>query len=321
MVNGGFFNCATLALDSHNMKIYVAEEDVHMHRKNYFWKTLVGVSLSLTVAFSGSALFAPAAHAAVSSPVNANLADRIISTGEKYLGVRYELGAQAGRTDVFDCSSFTQHVFKQHGIKLPRSSRQQVQVGTYVPKSQLKKGDLVFYSTSATGPGKVGHVAIYAGNGKLLHTYAKPYGVTYMNMDSKWWEDNYITARRVLPSEGNISQPDKQLNSPAGGQAIRLTANATKEVKSISKELIKNGYNAYSNPEQWLDEGRTVPTNQLRKGDLLFFSTVGSKSYIEHVGVYVDSGKILHLDGKKKEYYSVKDDIVQKSFVVAKRMK
>jgi cell wall-associated NlpC family hydrolase len=54
----------------------------------------------------------------------------------------------------------------------------------------------VFYSTSSSN-GEIGHVAIYAGNGKLLHTYKEPLGVTYTNMNSKWWKAHYITARRV----------------------------------------------------------------------------------------------------------------------------
>jgi cell wall-associated NlpC family hydrolase len=315
-----FLLCYSLVSNHHQQIIFYQEEK--MNRKNRILKTLVGVSLSLTVAFSGSAWITPAAHAAVSAPVKQTLTDRIITTGEKYLGVRYEFGAPAGRTDVFDCSSFTQQVFKENGIKLPRSSRQQAKVGTYVPKDQLKKGDLIFFWTRATGRGNIGHVGIYAGDGKVLHTYAKPYGVTYTDLDAKWMKETYITARRVLPNEDKVKlpvvEPMKQPN-PADGQALRLTSSGINEVKKLNNELTKNGYKAYSKPQQWLKEGTTVSMNQLEEGDLLFFSTQGSDRYIEHAGVYVGSGKILHLSGEKKKYYSIDDNIVKKTFVTAKR--
>jgi peptidoglycan endopeptidase LytE len=128
---------------------------------------------------------------------NRSVADQIIKTGEKFLGVPYKFGAPSGRTDIFDCSSFTQYVYWKNGIKLPRTSRQQAKVGKYIPKDQLRKGDLVFYSTSYS-VGEIAHVAIYAGDGKLLHTFREPEGVTYTNFNSKWWQKHYIGARRVI---------------------------------------------------------------------------------------------------------------------------
>jgi murein DD-endopeptidase / murein LD-carboxypeptidase len=158
-------------------------------------KLFTVVGISITIAFSGIPFIpetAPTAHAAYS----ATKADRIIKTGNRYLGVRYQFGAPAGSTRSFDCSSFTQYVFKKNGIVLPRTSRQQVKVGTYVKKSNLRKGDLVFFST-ASSKGKVAHVGIYAGNNKVLHTYGKG-GVKYSSMTSDWWKSHYITARRVI---------------------------------------------------------------------------------------------------------------------------
>ncbi|MEF3310894.1 C40 family peptidase [Paenibacillus sp. GYB004] len=170
-----------------------------MIRLNSKWmKTFAGVSLATAFAISGNIFISPnTAKAETSVTVSASKADKIISTGKKFLGTPYQFGAKAGRTDVFDCSSFTQYVYKQYGIDLPRSSRQQIKSGTYVPKSKLRKGDLVFFSTPKTGPGKVGHVAIYMGNGKLLHTYRKGIGVTIGDM-AGYWDSRYITARRVL---------------------------------------------------------------------------------------------------------------------------
>lgn len=126
------------------------------------------------------------------------LADKIIATGEKYLGTPYQYGAKSGQTSTFDCSSFTQHVFKQNGIDLPRNSRQQSTVGTTVSKSQLKKGDLLFFTAKSSG-GKIGHVGIYAGDNKILHTWG-PGGVRYDSLSTGWLQDGFVTAKRVIPS-------------------------------------------------------------------------------------------------------------------------
>ncbi|GAA3709915.1 hypothetical protein GCM10022377_24450 [Zhihengliuella alba] len=66
----------------------------------------------------------------------------------------------------WDCSSFTQRAFAQSGVSLPRTSGSQYGAGTKVPLSQLRRGDLVF---SANSGGSIYHVAIYLGNGQVVH--------------------------------------------------------------------------------------------------------------------------------------------------------
>lgn len=125
-----------------------------------------------------------------------SLANEIIDDGEKYYGTPYDFGAPYGQTETFDCSSLMKTIFAENGIDLPRTSRQQAQVGEPISRSELQKGDLVFFSTSDSN-GRIAHVGVYAGNGKLLHTWG-PGGVRLDNMNSGWLDDSYITARRVL---------------------------------------------------------------------------------------------------------------------------
>jgi peptidoglycan endopeptidase LytE len=126
-----------------------------------------------------------------------NLADQVIAAGEKYLGTPYQFGASSSTTSEFDCSSFTQRVFKDVGIKLPRNSRQQSTVGQTVSMNELQKGDLVFFRTAGSSSDRITHVAIYAGNNKLLHTFGKP-GVTYTEFAGTSWEKRFVTAKRVI---------------------------------------------------------------------------------------------------------------------------
>lgn len=172
---------------------------MHIHNNHRFRKLCVGVSLGLALMSPGIAIFDGSSTAfAASSQSASSLADKIIATGLKFQGVPYKFGAKSGNTDAFDCSSFTQYVFKQNGISLPRTSKQQSTVGTYVSRSQLQPGDLVFFYSP------IHHVAIYMGDGKLLHTYGKG-GVTITKLSKGWWDSHYTTARRVLTPSGQAA--------------------------------------------------------------------------------------------------------------------
>jgi cell wall-associated NlpC family hydrolase len=68
--------------------------------------------------------------------------------------------------------------------------------GTYVSRANLQVGDLVFFTTKDSN-GKIGHVGIYVGDGNMIHTYGDG-GVKYSTIEKGWWNDHYVTARRLL---------------------------------------------------------------------------------------------------------------------------
>ena len=152
-----------------------------------FGKLAMSVSLSAALLMTGIA----AGPVAPASAMTSSTADRLIATGKSYMHTPYKFGAKLGQTRNFDCSSFVYTVFRKYGKTLPRTSKAMSKVGKYVPKSQLKKGDLVFFYSP------IHHVGIYIGNGKVLHTYGSP-GVTISDINSGWWKRNYTTARRVM---------------------------------------------------------------------------------------------------------------------------
>jgi cell wall-associated NlpC family hydrolase len=154
---------------------------------NKFMKTFIAVAVSFSIMITGTMVMGPATAAHATSASKAN---SIIHLAKRYLGTPYRFGASTSTTRVFDCSSFTKYVYKRNGIYLPRTSKQQSHVGRFVPRSQLRPGDLVFFYSP------VHHVAIYIGNGKIIHTYGKP-GVTISSIKSGWWSKHYQTARRV----------------------------------------------------------------------------------------------------------------------------
>jgi cell wall-associated NlpC family hydrolase len=151
-------------------------------------KSLFSLAAVLLAVFT---FFAPVSDAWSLSKANA-----IISTGNKYLGTPYQFGAKYGQTKTFDCSSFVKYVYAKNGVSLPRTSRAQATVGKTVSIKNLKKGDLVFFKSAGSSSRRITHVAIYAGNNKLLHTYGKG-GVKYTEF-STYWKNRFVTAKQVL---------------------------------------------------------------------------------------------------------------------------
>lgn len=101
----------------------------------------------------------------------------LVNFAKDYLGYRYVWGGNSLKYGV-DCSGFTQQVYKNFGLYIPRTSRSQAASGTKVSSSNVKPGDLVFYGSSSY----INHVAIYIGNGKVIHASNKRDGIKISNM-------------------------------------------------------------------------------------------------------------------------------------------
>jgi cell wall-associated NlpC family hydrolase len=119
----------------------------------------------------------------------------LIDTAKKYMGVPYVWGGTT--TDGFDCSGFTQYVMKQNGITIPRTAAEQYATGTAVDKSNLRVGDLVFFTTYKEG---ASHVGFYMGDGKFIHASSANEQVTISNLGDTYYTEHYIGSRRYIPN-------------------------------------------------------------------------------------------------------------------------
>lgn len=129
----------------------------------------------------------------------ARIADSAIRSGERYIGTRYTWGGESPG-EGFDCSGFVRYVFGQQGVHLPRVSRQQAHAGEPLRRSfsGLARGDLMFF---AGDDGVIDHVAIYAGNGRILHSTSSGGGVRYDELSGSrgsWFTSHFVAARRVI---------------------------------------------------------------------------------------------------------------------------
>src|SRR5262245_18846257 len=94
----------------------------------------------------------------------------------------------------FDCSGFTQYVFAQHGISIPREVREQFRVGISVQPDQLVAGDLLFFTT--TDPG-ASHVGISIGGDEFVHAPSSTGVVRVEHLGSSYWSPRFLGARRI----------------------------------------------------------------------------------------------------------------------------
>lgn len=119
--------------------------------------------------------------------------EEVVKEALKYVGNPYVYGGNS-LTNGTDCSGFSSGVYKKFGVNLQRSSRAQyASNGTYVKRSELKAGDLVFYGYN----GRVTHVAIYMGDDKIVHASTPKTGICISPIAQRGMAP-YIGAKRVI---------------------------------------------------------------------------------------------------------------------------
>lgn len=101
----------------------------------------------------------------------------ICQYAKEFIGNPYVWGGTS-LTKGTDCSGFVMRVFQKYGVKLPRNSRAQANCGTTIKVAEAKPGDLIFYAKGKT----INHVAIYIGNGQVVHASSPKTGIKISNV-------------------------------------------------------------------------------------------------------------------------------------------
>ena len=116
----------------------------------------------------------------------------LVGTALELRGVPYRNGGAA--PDGFDCSGFTQYVFGRHGVGLPRSVREQFELGRKVGPNDLREGDLLFFAIDGA---EASHVAIAVGGDSFVHAPSSTGVVRVERLGTRYWAERFVGARRI----------------------------------------------------------------------------------------------------------------------------
>jgi cell wall-associated NlpC family hydrolase len=106
------------------------------------------------------------------------------------IGSSYAMGATG--PGAFDCSGLTTYAFQRAGVALPRTSQAQYGVGKAVSRSEIRAGDLVFFSTNGPGPS---HVGVATGRDTVVSATSSGGVMEHPSTDA-YWGGSYVGARR-----------------------------------------------------------------------------------------------------------------------------
>lgn len=124
--------------------------------------------------------------------VDAKQVPSIIKKAKSYIGVPYKFGGTTPKG--FDCSGYIQYVFGQYKYQLPRAADTQYNIGQKVTKTNLREGDLVFFSTYEKG---ASHCGIYVGKNQFIHASTSK-GIRIDSLNDVYWQPRYLGAKRIV---------------------------------------------------------------------------------------------------------------------------
>jgi cell wall-associated NlpC family hydrolase len=119
----------------------------------------------------------------------------LVSRAKSLRGTPYRFGS-TGRGS-FDCSGFTQHLYRRQGLQIPRTAAEQYHFGSAVGRMSLRQGDLVFFRNTGGRRG-ISHVGLFLGSGRFIHASSRGGGVRIDSLTESYYANHFAGARRVL---------------------------------------------------------------------------------------------------------------------------
>ncbi|CAL1241341.1 C40 family peptidase [Candidatus Methylocalor cossyra] len=138
------------------------------------------------------ALFSGCASRPKPPPARPSYLSPLVSYALSLRGTPYVWGG-ASPEEGFDCSGFVQHVYRRHGIRLPRTAREMAEVLPPLDSRSRRPGDLVFFNTTGE---PYSHVGIYIGNDDFVHASSAKGQVIVSRLDKPYWWEHFLGVRR-----------------------------------------------------------------------------------------------------------------------------
>ncbi|MFE3888119.1 C40 family peptidase [Priestia sp. YIM B13446] len=231
----------------------------------------------------------------------------IADKAKTYEGADYTSGGET-LSEGFDSSGFVQYVFKQAlDTTLPRSVKEQSELGTNVDKNELQAGDVLFFDTNENG--EVNVAAIYIGDDEMIYASSSDGKVVVKNISSSaYWSSHFAKAKRITGApeiaKDNevIAEALKHLGTPYvfGGESPTDGFDCSAFVAYVFQHA-SDVYLPRSTDQQW-QVGEEVAREDLKPGDVIFFKDTYREG-ISHVGIYAGGNQFIH--AKRSENVTV----------------
>lgn len=250
--------------------------------------------------------------------------------------VKYSFGADSITTagGVGDCSSFTQFVFGQNGVQLPRTAEAQYNSskGTKISKNNLQAGDMVFFQ--GTYKSGISHVGIYAGNGKFIHNSSSG-GTKISDLNSSYYQQHYAGAVRYTGANSGATSNSKILDiaeSMKGHTKYDFTHKNSYKLNNGTLTVDCAGFVTYVLRKAGVIDNKTSMTNyykrknvlrvnninDLQAGDVIYYAD--KKGKVWHMNIYAGNGYVVENTRSVNGYRKIKmTDKYKKEFLTAVR--
>lgn len=169
----------------------------------------------------------------LSAPEDNEKGDRIISRARTMIGMPYVRGGR--NPGGFDCSGLVQWAYKNEGISLPRTAREQSQVGTRITDVEdMRAGDIVAFRHPRRGY----HTGIYVGDGKFIHSPHRRDRVKISSLSDPYFRTTFLGARRVsADAEAAIARAQSQLEETSSERLVEYREEqAVRELRKSRQE-------------------------------------------------------------------------------------
>lgn len=169
----------------------------------------------------------------LSAPEDNEKGDRIISRARTMIGMPYVRGGR--NPGGFDCSGLVQWAYKNEGISLPRTAREQSQVGTRITDvEEMRAGDIVAFRHPRRGY----HTGIYVGDGKFIHSPHRRDRVKISSLSDPYFRTTFLGARRVsADAEAALARAQSQLEETSSERLVEYREEqAVRELRKSRQE-------------------------------------------------------------------------------------
>lgn len=152
---------------------------------------LIWAAVGIFVISTACSLEPPRGEQQRTSATKSSKKTRAVAIAKQMLGRPYRYGGHTPKG--FDCSGLVYYSYRRAGYSIARDSKGQYAQTLSIDPRNLRPGDLLFFNIE----GKGGHVGIYVGNGKFIHSPSSGKRVSYASLHNVYWRDHFVKAGRL----------------------------------------------------------------------------------------------------------------------------